>query len=145
MPVEASGKLVTLHSFGFFPPLGPKSLGMYYARHQGNQASRCNRISDSTEDQRLVEKLGSNSTWDQQLAHREKRIARKTRTTLRAYRACQWRPRASSTLCDLGLFPPHKSLGTRLKAMMVVSSAVTGSGRGLIDPYRPDGFTHLLT
>ena len=28
VPVEASGKLVTLHSLGFFPPLGPKSLGM---------------------------------------------------------------------------------------------------------------------
>ena len=26
VPVEASGKLVTLHSLGLFPPLGPKSL-----------------------------------------------------------------------------------------------------------------------
>ena len=51
---------------------------MQYARHQGNQASRCNRISNSTEDRRLVEKLGSNSTRDQRLARREKRIARKT-------------------------------------------------------------------
>ena len=58
-----------------------------YARHQGNQASRCNRISDSTEDRRLVEKLVSDSTQYQRLAHRENRIARKTRTTLRTYRA----------------------------------------------------------
>ena len=28
VPVEASGKLVKLHSLGLFPPLGPKSLGM---------------------------------------------------------------------------------------------------------------------
>ena len=59
----------------------------YSARHQGNQASRCNRISDSTEDRRLVEKLVSDSTRDQQLARREKRIARKIRTTHCAYRA----------------------------------------------------------
>ena len=43
------------------------------ARHQGNQASRCNRISDSTEDRRLLEKLVSDSTRDQRLARREKK------------------------------------------------------------------------
>ena len=28
VPVEATGKLITLHSLGLFPPLGPKSLGI---------------------------------------------------------------------------------------------------------------------
>ena len=46
---------------------------MRYARHQGNQASRCNRISDSMEDRRLLEKLVGDSTRDQRLARREKK------------------------------------------------------------------------
>ena len=85
--------------------------GYAYARHQGNQASRCNRISDSTEDRRLIEKLVSDSTRrDQRLVRREKKKDKDNTPRL----PCQWRPQANSTLCDLWLFPPPKSLGARL-------------------------------